>query len=421
MMSTMSLQKTPVQHAEHDFEREIRAVVERVQGSIRAIIEATPGITRRPTDLRNTLGINAKVAWQVHRVAHADDPCAEVAHLPRPVAMERFLKAAAKRGAPAASMAAVRQAFATYEDLARHHAGGRVEFESLVSNLARTGTEHIDLQHRRAACRAQSHFLGIQAETHVACYVVSPGRSDDSMLDMVALRGMVGLQRYRRDVGWVISSMRATKEGGALQPNTGPELLAPESDPSGVGLLRRFCSDPLPQIRQVPGRNGAIDVELQPDGLGASSAITCIVGHVFRNAMSRYAAVDDRYLKGQVRVRTPCKVLVQDMMMHRDLVLDAPPKGMVFSDHRDVDPVSTGRERDLIFSGEAVTHLGRGVEVLATPEVPRYEEMVRFAIDQLGWRSSDFDVFRHWIEYPIMPASVVVQFELEEAPKGERT
>ena len=65
---------------------------------------------------------------------------------------------------------------------------------------------------------------------------------------------------------------------------------------------------------------------------------------------------------------------------------------------------------------ESIVYLGKGPSVLHTPEVPRYAEMVQYALDRSGWNASNFDVYRCRVEYPVMPSSVVVQFELPLKP-----
>lgn len=99
-----------------------------------------------------------------------------------------------------------------------------------------------------------------------------------------------------------------------------------------------------------------------------------------------------------------------------DLVVGTPPKVRVLSDHRGVDVASAGRACDELAMRASVIHLGHGTDVLETPDVPRYVELITYAMDRLGWDAEEFEVFRCSIEYPVMPSSVVAQFDLPEAP-----
>lgn len=62
-------------------------------------------------------------------------------------------------------------------------------------------------------------------------------------------------------------------------------------------------------------------------------------------------------------------------------------------------------------------YLGKGPSVMHTPDVPRYAEMIQYAFDRLGWDEARFDVYRCRVEYPVMPSSVVVRFDLPECPE----
>jgi hypothetical protein len=88
----------------------------------------------------------------------------------------------------------------------------------------------------------------------------------------------------------------------------------------------------------------------------------------------------------------------------------------VFSDLRTVDPAFAGRSRDLLPTSASVVHLGRGPQVLSSANVPRYAEMVQYALDRAGWDARQFDVYRCRVEFPVMPSSVMVRFEMPRRP-----
>src|SRR5687767_4007103 len=106
-MAMMTLKRRARDTRAPRVEQQTVKALKQLQSSILGLINATPGTTRRPTDLTETLGIHYKLAWQVHRLAHADDPLAQAGNVPGPMAMERFLDASAKRGAPAERVVAV--------------------------------------------------------------------------------------------------------------------------------------------------------------------------------------------------------------------------------------------------------------------------------------------------------------------------
>ena len=59
---------------------------------------------------------------------------------------------------------------------------------------------------------------------------------------------------------------------------------------------------------------------------------------------------------------------------------------------------------------ETVEHLGRGGSAIHTADIPRYDEMMRFAFDQLHGELEACDVYRVRIPYPVMATAAVIRF-----------
>lgn len=402
------------------FELGAAEVLGRLQATLRLLIEATPGNTKRPAELAQTLGVHAKLAWQAYRVAYAPDPLSEAGNIPGPASLRRFLEAAARRGAPAERIEAAVAAGRELDALIRMHARSRGEFQTMVTALTSDGSEQVDLVHKRAAFKAQSHILGVQAKTHLACTIHQPSATRPDRLDLAAIRGMIGLRRFRRDASWVISQTRMMCAGDSSNRAIRGEALDPEgSRGDGVNLLTAFCSRPLPELRSVPADlSNMINIEIHGDAVGNASAVTCLVGDAFRGASSRTRTESAQRLVSNMRVRTPCETLVHDVLVHDDIVVEGGPALRVYSDHRDVDVVLEqqieARECDRLQLREEVIFLGWGLGVVECADVPGYPEMLGFAMQRLGWDAESFRVYRCRIAYPVMPSSVVITFELPE-------
>ena len=412
LMTTAQTAKIAVPRDDASFERDACEIMGQLRDAFAAIIEQLPGTVRRAADLQRVLSINRTLAWQIHKVAHASDPLSEADHVPRPAAMTGFFDAVRQNGGGGEQITAAKAAFEKFNRLIQVHAGSRTAFISMISGLRDTGLETVDLANRRAMFKGQSHFLGVEADVHLGCYFFKPSDSDENLIDAVGVRGLLGLRRYRRDIGWIISSIDATDDDAVKRRDSEPAPLIASAEHPDIGLLPAFCSSPLPDLKYIRNTNGSIDVEIQPNGLGATSATSCVIGHVFRSAFSRYCDAHNTYQHCQTLVRTPCKVLVQDLLVHHDLEAHT-PEVLLYSDHRDVGSAMHGRERDLLSIRASVERLGRGAAVLSTPDVPRYEQLARFVFDQLEWKSNDFVAYRYRMEYPIMPSSVATRFALQ--------
>jgi hypothetical protein len=416
-MHAMTAKKRPSRAKEPRIEHLAVDVLSRVQAAIRGLIQSIPGMTRRPADLQRTLGIHSKLAWQVHGLAYADDPLAQAGNVPGPAAMERFVKAAIKRGAPIEAVDGVRDALHQFERMINDHAGSRGEFDSIISGLSPDGSDKVDLTRKREAFRAQSHILSIQARAQLTCFIYKASTQNPATMDCALLRGPIGVRRFRPDAKWVLTRTRLTSDDGTVRQVAGRESLDPDVEAThGVALLREFCSRPLPTLHSVPAEAGFVNVEVEGRNIGNKSEMTCLIGDVTRQAFLRYRTEIDSVHRSHTVIRTPCEVLVQDVLVHRDLLMKPDPQALIYTDHRGVDPHIPRRDIDLLPMREAVVFLGRGVSVLETPDVPRYTKMATYAFDRLGWDAEEFDVYRCRVEYPVMPSSVVVQFDLPEKP-----
>src|SRR5688572_24493512 len=402
------------------FEQQATVVLRRLRAAVSAVIEAVHGADsiERAADLQRALDLRSTLAWQVYRLAYAAGPLAEASAIPGTTAMTRFFEAAAARGAPAPILSRARKALAEFKAVVHAHAGDRSAFDSMLSGIHGTGAPQIDLAHKRAAFKANSHIWGVRAKAQLACFVFQPSRDAPDRLDLLGIRGLIGLRRLRRDASWVIARVRLfdadVQKPQRLDPGSAIDPV--DDDSGGVPLLRRFCSQPLPKFKRVPAGNDFVNVELDANGIGNQSAITGLIGDVYHGLYQRYrdAIRSIHYMRSQVR--TPVEVLVHDVLIYDGLFGGRPPELRVYGDHRGVDPAAPDREIDALRLSESVAHLGRGADVLATPDVPRYAEMVRYALGRAGWDPERFDVYRCRVEYPVMPSTVSLEWELPEQP-----
>jgi hypothetical protein len=420
-MTTMSLTKKALIRAEptaDPLKGEALEVFLNLRAALKALMAGIPNTAqiRKPVELQKALGIHNKLAWQVHRIATAPDPLVEVTNVPGSAAMTRFLEAAGKRGVPKKIIAATAQAHRELDELVRTHAEDRSAFDSMIGALAHEDAAEITVQQRRAAFKAQSTILGVQAQMHLALFIMKLNDDDPSQLDTAVVRGMIGLRRFRRDASWTIATIKVENDDGTVTSIGGEEPIAPIEESAGLGLLPQFCSSPLPTMRHMPRADGGVSVVVEPSGLGTKSAVTCLLGHVFRKCQPRYRSGSDVHAGSCVNVRTPCEILLNDVLVQRGLFRETPPTFFACSDHRGDVLSVLQRPQDRLPIREDVLAIGRGISRLHTPEMPSYAELARYVFERLGWNPDEFDVWRCRVEYPVMPSSVVVQFDLPEKP-----
>src|SRR5690606_9492047 len=118
-------------------------------------------------------------------------------------------------------------------------------------------SDHIELGHRRAMFKGNSHYLGVQAKVHLGCFLYRPSDNDAERLDCAVIRGKLGVRRLRRNASWVLSRTKAADEDTVVRQPVTREPLEPEVEAEcGVSLMKEYCSRPLPKVERVPAEMG---------------------------------------------------------------------------------------------------------------------------------------------------------------------
>ncbi len=424
-MSLVSCQRTVDGGAEESppedlgFATEADRVLQTLRTAIADIIASLPEHVAKPGDLQRTLRIDAKLSWKLLKVVNASGSLAAGPFVPGLGAMRTFLKAARMTGIDEGLVRAATQATAQFERLVANHAGNRTGFDSMVSSLAAgEDARQITLQHCRAAFRANAHIYGVQARTQFKCMFAQPA-SNPRMLDIAGLDGFLSLRQLRPDAPLVVSRTYTTDDDGTVL-DLRREPLDPTVDRThGLDLLREFCTHPLPQFRAVETEPGTVCSVLISNGVGKQAAIDCVKGHVARAAVPRYRDAGNRLGANNAKVRVPCEVLLLDLLVHEDTFGRLAPLAFTCAQHLgEVTAPHSCEEWRRLGPSEPAAYLGKGPSVLYSSDYPRYAELGRYVFERLGWDGNRFDVYRHRIEYPVLPSSVAMAFDLPAAPGG---
>ena len=399
------------------FEQEATSVLSRMGTALADVIDAVAGEIRTALALERTFELDRKLSWRIFKIARATEPLKAGGHVPGRVSIKRFLAAAAKRGASSELLESVETVYQDFERLIETHAGDRSSFDSIVSGFDQTAAEQMGLVQRRATFRGQRHILGIQARTQLLCFVLHPGVGTKND-DLLSIRGLVDLSQTRHHRAWTISrAWVGDSDESQLCTERSNEPLDTEAKAMhGVALLQEFCSNPLPQIQTFKTKAGHTQTQLMLEAVGKDSSATCMLGDVWRDTFARYRDAHNCSHEAFVLVRTPVETLILDVLVYEGMYGRITPTAFALSDHEDTSATIIDRERDLLDMNLSATYMGQGPSVLDTPNVPRYPEMAQYAFDRLGWDGENFDVYRCRVQFPVMPSSVVVRFDLPEKP-----
>ena len=118
-------------------------------------------------------------------------------------------------------------------------------------------------------------------------------------------------------------------------------------------------------------------------------------------------------------VPVPCEVLVLDLVVQEDALGNVNPVAGCFSTMLNESQLPGAMEScERLPLSESVAFLGKGLPVLRSSEIARHAEMYAAVFEKLGWASERFEVYRCRIAFPVMLSSVLIRFDLPEAPKS---
>ena len=177
----------------------------------------------------------------------------------------------------------------------------------------------------------------------------------------------------------------------------------------------------MPNVRDYVDEAGRLVVELEPGQVGRQNAVTTFVGELFRSAKPRRRQEDEPTFGTSGFVDTPTTMHIVDLIIAEGTYGDKlpDPRAYLVSNFRGrpllFNEIERHYERDVL-DRPAVVHLGKGGSVLRTSDVPRYPDLFYGVCAQLNWDPDRFHVFRCRVEYPVMPSSIAVGFDLPDDP-----
>lgn len=392
-------------------------MLHQLRTALSEVVASVPGRVSKPTDLHRALRVDLNVCCKVLKAISAPGVLPVGLHVPGIIALRSFLKAARKAGVQEAAVDAAVEATDAFDELVNAHADDRTTFDSMISSfVVSDDAANVTFQHRRATARGQAHLFGMQVRAQLKCLLVQPSARDPGLLDLANLTGFVSLRLWRpAQTPIVLTPAYTTNDDGSTTRNVRREPLDPSADhAAGATLLPEFCEGPSVQLREVPTMPGRVLGELVGVGVGNRAAVTCVEGHLNRAAVPRYRDPDNKIGGHLAEIRVPCDSLFLDLVVREDTFGPLRPTVHMCADHlAGLHPAGAGAWQRLSY--ESVEYLGRGASVLYTPEYPRYPELGRYAFDRLGWDAERFDVYRCRVEYPVMPSTVAMFFDLPDA------
>jgi hypothetical protein len=169
-------------------------------------------------------------------------------------------------------------------------------------------------------------------------------------------------------------------------------------------LLQDFCSPHMPECRneigEVLGRKWASTSLVHPS-IGNTGTTTVMFGE--------YYLLREFFKTFGQTIGLPTEVAIQDLLIPPGLITGAPELNVFFGDDEVID-----RPPDYVpLVGDFnVVRIGKGTEVLTTPDVPHYAEMANAIADRLGLDVSGHEVWRVRRDYPAYHSTSRIKWTL---------
>jgi hypothetical protein len=396
------------------FSSHARAVVRALREALSEVLGALRADPGDHQDVSRKLGLAKNLAWKVTKIIQEDDPAQALEQMPGGPGLRILLERIERSGVDPAMVEAARTAFTEYERLIELHSGDRATLEMMTGELSSSGNQQRDEQHRKLLFQGASYVWGVQAKVNLKLGIVGPG-AEHGTLDFASVNGIFDFRRIRQDASWVMASRRSTNDDGTAMATSASESIDPRSNgPDQAALMLDYCSTPAPSMRRYV-EGGSTHFELVEGPIGNTGLVTCVIGAIQRkipyfrsktNEFGEHTAISD----------LPSELLLMDVYFHKKFEFARNPERCLYSEMGAQVPYpGRGRNRHRLPLHEQLLDLGTDPLPVVTPEVPRYNQMVRGVFERLGWNPAEFFGVRMKIAYPACPTAVVLRYRLPEA------
>lgn len=403
-----------IQNAPGEFAAMVQPVVQTLRSALSGVIAVIPGFTyTRPNDLAVSWGLDPKVAWNLGRCLQASDHYAAAQFVPGPAGIRAFLRAAKRLNASADAIEKARMAFKAFQEVVRTYAGSRKRFNMLAAGMASTNRVRSDIEHRRLLFDGNSYLWGVQARTIFRTCIVLPAEGGE-FLDVVSIRGFIDFCLLRPNIAWRITQSLSVDGNHNIHSDVRSLALDPGYDGS-LPLLNVFCSQPTPRFRSVIGPLGVSEFEIVENTIGNPARSNFVTAELLPHVEpSRRNALYSDFCVSYA-IRTPARNLIFDLLLHRSTFsINRPITAELYGDLFGGGPALRYSDSNRLPLSESPTFLGSGTDTAFTPEIPRYPDMLRYAVRQIGLDGAEFDLYRLRMHYPPLPTTLMLRTPLPE-------
>lgn len=394
-----------------DFDEHLGQAVGGLRKALLQLLGSVGADPSTPQETSRRIGINRNMSWKISRLLNEQDQRAAVRHVPGAQGMRILCERFREAGAPAELAQSVLDAMQAFLDMVKVQVGDRTALEGTLRSLSGEGAGREGvLAARKLAFQGNSSLWGVRARVKMGLQIVSPG-TRDGYIDTIMVGGLLDFWRLRSDARWPLIHYRGFADDTLASDRVFEQIDDSVADKDGPPWLRDFCSSPLPKCRRLPNMPGAL-YELTEGPVGNTAAMSCVFGRVLRNAAPfRADGADDRG-EYQLLLNTPVELAHFDLLIHESLPLSEMPRIQLDSRMQVTEKTPIGEPLYGLEIQEQVHELGAGLSNLASPDLPRYPELVEYVLGRVGKPLSEFRGYRVSLRFPPIPTVLKISHPL---------
>ncbi len=392
------------------FQEDVTRTILGLRKAIGIVVDKLPERIDSPHDVYQVLKLDKKLGWRIYKIIHEDDLYFAAQFVPGKHSFGRFIRSCKAKGVSKNYLDDALKAVEEFYEIIDIHSGDRQSMDMMLMASSRDGKDQAYNTLRKQAYSAQSHLLGLQAETQLDAWFFGPS-SIDGMLDVAEVKGLFDIRRNRPGVKWVIDTpcFFTGKESeeqfftDTIDPGISCNLM------EKVPFLERYCSDPLPLLKTVTSHSCGPVYELEDGPVGNTNLIDTVTGTVSRGIFPVDPAEGEEHHEISAKIYTPVQNFVLDLFFHETMaetMAGNPKAKMLFDYYSHGGALAYRSDRDHIPMNIKPMMIGTGTSCAYTPLIPKYSEMLADVFQCLRWDPDEFVVYRTRVEFPVVPSSL---------------
>lgn len=401
------------------FREDYYASLDGLRSQLTELLSLAGALQDRPQKIGRDFNLNKNLAWKIAKLVHEDPGHETLSFIPGPSGFRIFLEALSKHQICSDALDRAEAAFEAFQAMVALHAGDRATLQLLLDSLAAQDGDASRLEEsRRLAYQGNSGIFGVQARVRFASFFVAPNPEQPDMLDTATLGGLLGLRRFRPNASWILA--RSTSFADDDTESKAPLRIPLDSRFPGPGpsLLGAYSDQPPPAV-SVKEVGGMELYELASGPIGNTGIGNVSYGNYTRADLPRYCDAHNQNGEFHLFLANPVETLIFDFIWHKDLgVTETPTYTLPLNLHQSVLPAHSRASLELLPMAERPKRLPGAKPILSTPLIEQYGEMTDLVFEKLQWNPEDFQAWRIEVRCPPLPATLIMSYPLQEAPKS---